>query len=140
MPDVFHSPRLTLERAKHHINDFESMATDFINSRPWTERTEIKSKPRLEIHKIVFTSEPPEMLACILADAANNLRSVLDQCGYAAATCSDKPTKHISFPFSETKPNFKNRAKGCCTDLPWRSNAFSGIPRLTKLGIRPFGP
>ena len=37
MSDVFHSARLTFDRAQYHIRDFNSVIRSFIDNRPWTE-------------------------------------------------------------------------------------------------------
>jgi hypothetical protein len=118
MPDRFHSPRLTFKRAKHHIRDFERIVTEFKDGQPWTYAIDKESNPVEHIHKIKFQREVPVELSCILFDATNNLRAVLDQCGYAASTAAGRPTKHIAFPFSNCQANFANRVTGGCKDLP----------------------
>jgi hypothetical protein len=48
-------------------------------------------------HATVIRFHPlPEMMPCILFDAANNLRSVLDQIGYAAAVVARSPGLSLS--------------------------------------------
>ena len=85
MTDIFQSPRWTLERARHHIRDLNQVVRDFIDPCPWTYTTDRDSQPGKEVHKIVFTRKLPYGAACMLFDAANNLRAVLDQTGYASA-------------------------------------------------------
>jgi hypothetical protein len=103
MPNVFDSARLTLRRAKFHIDNFNSVIRDFIDRQPWAYVVDRDSKLGEEIHKVVFTSELPEFLPCILFDAASNLRAVLDQAGYAAAVASGKlKPKKCKFPFGDS--------------------------------------
>jgi len=103
MSDVFHSARLTFDRAKYHIRDFNSVVAEFIRSHPWAEFIDRESRPGSDIHKVRFERQPPETLPCVLFDAANNLRAVLDQSGYAAAIAGGKvgPTK-CNFPFGDS--------------------------------------
>ena len=84
MAVLFDSPRLTLIRAKHHIDDFTDIINGFIAGKKWTRFIDKNSDPHSDLHKVRFNPFDP-MLPCILFDAANNLRSTLDQIGYAAA-------------------------------------------------------
>jgi len=119
MADLFYSPRLTLVRAQHHIEDFNATVNAFIDSKPWTYFVDKETEPGKDIHKINFTEQPPDMLPCILFDIANNLRAVLDQAGYAAAVAAKAPSlKAIKFPFGPTEHDFRNNVAGGCKDLP----------------------
>jgi hypothetical protein len=118
MADAFSSPRLTFKRAKHHINEFKSVANGFINKRPWAMIREADPNfPGWEIHKAKF-DEFPEMLPCILADAANNLRSILDQCGYISAKIAGNPTRSVKFSFGSSEEAWRNNLAGGCKDVP----------------------
>src|SRR6516165_3279675 len=102
MAKLFHSPRLTLIRAQHHVDEFKSIVTRFRDEKPWTYFTDDQFEPGRIHHKIKFTRDLPELLPCILFDAANNLRAVLDQTGYAAAVASNSPNpKATAFPFGD---------------------------------------
>ena len=35
-PNLFDSPRLTLERAKHHVRDLDKVVADFRREAPWS--------------------------------------------------------------------------------------------------------
>ena len=37
MANVFASPKLTLQRARYHIDDFERVSKGFLSSHPWAE-------------------------------------------------------------------------------------------------------
>jgi hypothetical protein len=109
---------LTLRRAQHHIRDFKATFDKFIAEKPWTRFVDKDSDPGKDLLKIKFTQNMPEMLPCILFDAANNLRAVLDQCGYASAVASKSPSlKAIKFPFGPTEQDFRNNLAGGCKDL-----------------------
>jgi hypothetical protein len=119
MIDRFASPKLTLRRAQHHIRDFNALVNEFINRKPWTYFVDKESQPGKDIHKVHFTEQLPEMLPCMLADAANNLRSVLDQIGYASAYAAKSPSlKATKFPVGPTKRDFRNNLAGGSKDLP----------------------
>ena len=75
MTDVFRSPQLTLIRAHHHIRDFRETVNRFVAEKPWTRFVD-------------KNSNPGKFLPCILFDATNNLRAVLDQVGFASAVAA----------------------------------------------------
>jgi len=130
MTDVFRSPQLTLIRAQHHIRDFKATVDQFIAEKPWTCFVDKGS-----LLKIKFTQQIPEMLPCILFDAANNLRAVLDQCGYASAVASKVQTlKAIKFPFGPTECDFRNNLAGGCKDLPPEIRTLFGSFKAYKGG------
>ena len=121
MTDIFESPRWTLERARHHIRDLNQVVRDFIDPSPWTYVVDKKFKPGKEVHKIVFTRKLPYGAACMLFDAANNLRTVLDQVGHASSIAAGivPPTKtdpkityKTNFPFGDTLAQIENHRDG----------------------------
>jgi hypothetical protein len=125
MADVFHSARLTLVRAQHRFNEFDRAVRDFVEDKPWTYTVDNQTEPGTDIHKIEFTRRLPEMLPCILFDAVNNLRAVLDQAGYAAAVAGkSKSTKSVKFPFGPTEADWRRNLDGGCKDLPPSIRAF----------------
>ena len=106
MGNPFDSARLTFGWAQHHIDVFKGIVEGIVNSKAWTQVIDDKSKPGKHIHKIKFVGELPETLPCILFDAANNLRAVLDQAGYASdnrGACEDLPPE-ITALFRGLKP------------------------------------
>jgi hypothetical protein len=109
MTDAFHSPRLTLARAHHHINDFKCVVNGLINSKPWSHIVDENSDAAHDFHKIRFDRELPESLPCILFDATNNLRAVLDQAAYIAAVVAKQPSlKSVKFPFGPAESPTRN--------------------------------
>ena len=119
MTDVFRSPQLTLIRAHHHIRDFHEIVNRFVAEKPWTRFVDKNSNPGKDLHKVKFRQQLPEMLPCILFDATNNLRAVLDQGGYASAVAARRSSlKATKFPFGPTEEKFRNNLAGGCKDLP----------------------
>jgi hypothetical protein len=101
----FDSPRLTLERAKHHVSDLKQVIQAFKDEqpRPWDDVTDTESQTPNTVYKIKFHKPPPAEAACILFDAVNSLRATLDQIGYSAAIASGKINpRGANFPFADT--------------------------------------
>jgi hypothetical protein len=120
MIDVFHSARLTFERAQHHINEFNSMVFEFVQSKPYASFVDQQTDPTKDIHKIKFTRQLPQLAACVLFDIANNLRAVLDQAGYASAIANGmSDPKSTNFPFADDLPglNANIERRGVCKHL-----------------------
>jgi len=121
MADVLYSPWLTLVRAQYHIQNFKALVHAFANRKPWTYIVDRQSKPGKIIHKIKFTQQLSEMLPCILFDAVNNLRAVLDQSGYAASIAAGKINpKKTNFPFGDNLSQLENNitGRGVCEHIP----------------------
>lgn len=97
MDDLFHSPRLTLARAHHHINEFNETINRFIAEKPWASFVDKDSEVGRDLHKVKLRQQLPEFLPCILFDAT--LRAVLDQVGYASAVAakSSSLSRKVSF-------------------------------------------
>ncbi len=95
---------------------------NFVNSKPWTYFIDKESQPGQDIYKTRFTEPLPNMLPCILFDAVNNLRAVLDQSGYASALARrQKPApKNTAFPFGDDPAGLDNAVFGykVCKDCP----------------------
>ena len=125
MRDLFASPRLTILRAQHHIYDLNAKINEFVNNQPWSHAIE-KDVDRIhDLHKIKFDRRLSADLPNILFDASNNLRSVLDQAGYAAAVGSGNTRlKATKFPFGATEEKWRNNLAGGCKDLPAEIQTF----------------
>ena len=105
----FDSPRLTLERAKHHIRDLEQVITAFTDEHPWSYVVDSESQAPNKVHKVRFHTPPPAEAACIIFDAVNNLRATLDQIGYSAAIASGKTDPSgTNFPFGDDAAGVEN--------------------------------
>ena len=121
MGHLFDSARLTFERAQHHIKDFDTAFNAFLADDPWTLLIDRQTEPGRSIFKVYFTRTLPETFPCIVFDAANNLRAVLDQAGYAAALASGKSApKRTKFPFGNDLAGLNNDIDGYknCADIP----------------------
>lgn len=108
------SSRYCIERAKHHIRDFEWQVIEFYASKPYTKIIETDSDTSEELHKIKLVKPMPIALPGIAFDVVNNLRPALDQACYAI-----NPQKNgSSFPFARNTKHFENSINGKTKHLP----------------------
>jgi hypothetical protein len=119
MIDPFESPRITLRRARHHIDDFKSRVATVTNSYEHRSYViDVNPDGITETHKIQFRKEFFEDMSCVVFDAANNIRSALGQMSYIIGfKFRNSHPKSCSFPVAETERFVRDKAKGQ-TDLP----------------------
>jgi hypothetical protein len=116
--ELFASPRTMLRRAEHYIADLKVQIDAFPDKQPWAHVVEKHVDGVTNLMKIRFDKTTMEDLAGTTFDAANNLRSVLDQAGYASACLIGHiEPKSAKFPFGPTEQDMVNNAKGGCKDL-----------------------
>ena len=75
-----------LRRAKQQIDDLETQIHTFAKEKPWSHIVEKDADGVANLHKVKFTERLSEDLPHIVFEAANNLRAVLDQLGFAVAS------------------------------------------------------
>lgn len=102
--DPFYSPKRRIARAKKHIRDLEGEIKAFLDSKPYARVIEPDAEGTGELHKIKFTKALSECLSDTAVDAVDNLRSALDQAGYAVAVASGRPNAKSSYSPSPTAP------------------------------------
>jgi hypothetical protein len=110
MSNFFDSPRLTLKRAMHHIDDLAAQIIEFRREAPWSlVVVESETESPKKVHKLKFDKPLPETWACIVFDAVNNLRATLDQIGYGSAIASGKAEPEgTNFPFGKDADGVEN--------------------------------
>jgi hypothetical protein len=119
MNDIFKSARLLAHGAREDIKRLDSDFDAYFESRPFTELTEKDPATGLYVHKLKVTKQLPELLSRDVSRAANDLRSALDQTGYATAVASKNTRlKHTYFPFAADAAHMDDVVKGNCKDLP----------------------
>ncbi len=118
MSDPFESSRYSIEHAKRHISQLEREIGAFVKSRPYTQVVETNAKGTEDSYKIKLTKPLPAALPGIAFDSANNLRSALDQAGYAVATAAGKRGRDAKFPFGDTLAEVQSRVKRGSKDIP----------------------
>jgi len=116
--DPFESPKRRFTRAKEDIRRLEKRIYTFMHKTPPSRWEEVDSEG-FTVHSLKFPRPIPESWSDSAGDAIEHLRSVLDQCGYAAAVLGGKKEpKSAYFPFADTASDLINVIKGRCKDLP----------------------
>lgn len=117
--DPFQSSRESVDWAKNHITNLESQAVAFFNTNPYSRIVEIDPNTAEKVHKVRLVKPLPVALSHIAFDAVNNLRSALDQAGFAAGILA-KPgnPKYTNFPFADSAAQLEVVIKGRCKDIP----------------------
>jgi hypothetical protein len=118
MIDPFHNSRYSVEHAKRRIRELESEITAYSNTNPYTKVVELEKNGSEEVHKIKLVNPMPVALPGIAFDAVNNLRSALDQAGFAVACAAGKNGKNGHFPFGDNLSEVQSRIRGHSKDIP----------------------
>jgi hypothetical protein len=118
----FDSSRRKLDRAKKHFLDLRGKVSAFIQSGPYHRVVEPHAdKPDHEIHKIKPRGELSrefDDMGDDFGEFAQNLRSALDNAGYAIVVPTGKPNaKNCGFPFAGSLDRMVS-AIGRYADLP----------------------
>lgn len=120
MPHPFDSSRRKMERAHTHFLNLQGKVATFVNSNPYHEVIDPHpDKPDHEIHKIKPSRELSGEMDDIgddFGEFVSNLRSALDNVGYAIASITGKlDAKNCNFPFAGSLADWNT---GRCADLP----------------------
>jgi hypothetical protein len=78
MDNIFHGPRLKVERAKKHIDDFNQEIIEFTGRDPYGIIEDRDSQPGKLVIRYVVRAPPPHTWPLLVGDAIHNLRSALD--------------------------------------------------------------
>ncbi len=103
MPDSFASSRSKLAWAKENLlPDLDRKIREFHDLDPYEKVIEPDVRPGWEVHKIKLVKPFPEAFANLTSDIVVNLRSALDNAGYAIAVAIGTPeAKNTAFPFAK---------------------------------------
>jgi hypothetical protein len=118
MGDKLESAKYTLARAKLHIADFEKQVSLFLDTRPYEKAIEVDPDTGEHVLKLRFTKPFPAMLNGIASDAIVNLRSALDQCGYAVAVANGGRGRDCYFPFHDDAAGVMGHRKAGSKEIP----------------------
>jgi hypothetical protein len=90
----------------------------FMKKKPYTASADVDANG-FTTHALQFTRNIPDSWSDSAAEAIEALRSVLDQCGYAAAVAGGvADPKNAYFPFADNVTDLNANVKGRCKDLP----------------------
>jgi hypothetical protein len=118
MADPFRSSRYSLDRAKGHIQHLKTERDAWFRSNPYAKIIEPNAEGTEDIHKVRLTQPMPVAIPGIAVDALNNLRSALDQAGYAVAIAASTTGKKAHFPFGKTLTEVQSRITGTSKHIP----------------------
>lgn len=118
MSDPFHHSKYSIEHAERRIIEFEREASAFHKTNPCERVIERDLDTLEDVHKIKLVKPMPIALPGIAFDAVNNLRSALDQAGYAVALAIGNTGKQAKFPFGLDITEVKSRANRQSRDIP----------------------
>jgi hypothetical protein len=124
MTDPFASSRSKLAWAQEHLPDLERRIDKFHDLDPYARVIEPDAKSGWEIHKIKLVKPFPDAFGNITSDIVVNLRSALDNAGYAIAFAIGKPNaRNTAFPFAKDVANMASSI-GRAADLPKEIQSF----------------
>lgn len=116
--DPFESPKLKVERAKHHICDYRAASKTLFEANIIRAHPEVNPETG-DLVMIVRLSEPmPGILRLTAADALYNLRSALDQTVCRCAVLAGKSPKETYFPHGPDKAGFEISLRTKCKKVP----------------------
>lgn len=128
MTDIFNSPKLRIQGANEDIEALDKGIQAFFDAAPYAQVIEPDNDGITMLHKIKLTETIPAKWSHTCARIAEDLRSALDQTGYACAVAAGvEDPKNAYFPFAPDPAHFENLVRGRCKDLPNEITAlFSG--------------
>lgn len=125
MGDPLESPKLCLSYARDDIQDLDNKFEAFFMSNPYTKVIEHDLKAGMDVHKVKLTKQLPARISHLANRIAVEMRSALDQCGYAIAKASGNTRlKGTYFPFARTASELDDVVSRRCKDLPPEISAF----------------
>src|ERR1700720_3862881 len=118
MADPLHDSRYSVEHAKRRIRELEGEITVFNKTNPCARVLERDPNTTEYVHKINLVKPLPVALSGIAFDVVTNLRSALDQAGFAIAVAAGKKGKDAHFPFGDALAEVQSRAGRRSKDIP----------------------
>ena len=96
----------------------EGEITVFNKTNPCTQVIERDPNTAEFVHKIKLVKPLPVALSGIVFDVVVNLRSALDQAGFAVAVAAGTNGRAAHFPFGKTLAEVRSRAKEGSKNIP----------------------
>jgi hypothetical protein len=107
-----------IDHAKRRIEEFKGEAKPFLDSVPYAGVMETNADDTEATFKFRLAKPMPKALSGIAFDAANSLRSALDQAGHACAVASGKSGRKAGFPFGDDQEEAESRIFGPSKNIP----------------------
>ena len=107
-PNLFIGPKLKIERAKRHIQDFEIAVQAFRDTNPYDLIRETDPQTGENVYRMLVKEGVPISLSGFLGDAVHNLRCALDYliCDLIRAN-GKQPDGNSGFPIKQRTERFK---------------------------------
>lgn len=104
---LWNSPRLKIERAVHHIHDFDAKAAEFLPQKPF--ETVVRSQPTGAEDSVCIKAKEtvPDEFALMIGDAIHNLRTALDLAIFGIIGTIAADPERVQFPFGKNAHSFK---------------------------------
>jgi hypothetical protein len=119
MTDPFHSSKYSLQHAERRLIEFEREMNAFRKLDPCKYVIDIDPDTLENIHKVKLVEIIPNIFPGCGFDIVSNLRSALDQAGYAVATANGRTKgRDAHFPFGLNTNEVNSRANGPAKDIP----------------------
>ncbi len=112
-------PKRRLAWAKRHIEAYEALAKDFLDSQPIVVVSETETETGDEVFRAKILKPIPHDLAPITGDAIHSLRSTLDHIAWSLALLkTPTPATNTAFPVCLTKSAFDGHRGSTLRDIP----------------------
>lgn len=118
MAGPLHDSRYSVEHAKRRTRELESEIKVFNKTNPCAQVMQRDPNTMEYVYKIKLVNPLPAALSGIAFDVVTNLRSALDQAGFAVAVAAGKKGKDAHFPFGDTLAEVQSRAGRRSKDIP----------------------
>jgi hypothetical protein len=121
MADVFRSPKRRLKRAKAKLKSLIARGKTYAAKRPYALVKEPNPESGFEFYKFKITKPLSLGMQDLAWEIVEELRSALDQIGYACAVASGKVApKNTYFPIADSGAQLETDVinRGRCKDIP----------------------
>ncbi len=99
LDEITRTPRLKIERAKHHIDDLNRKTAAYLGQKPF-QLVFVRKESSDRVIPILKSEIPiPPELSLIIGDAVHNLRAALDHLVWQMAGHLAVQPKNVQFPF-----------------------------------------
>lgn len=117
--DPLEDPKLVIQYALEDAASLDKQFESFFNRRPFRQDVQFDSATGFDAYKFKFTERLSKKTRHDTARVAAELRSALDQCGYAVATASGvRKPKYAAFPFADSREKIEQQVAGRSKELP----------------------
>ncbi len=112
-PTALAGVRLKIERAKHHIRDFEIRKQMFFEAHPYFVTADEEPETGDKVFRVKIVWDIPNDMPLLVGDAIHNLRTALDHLAYQLVLANKNvPTKATYFPIAESIDKYKASSAG----------------------------